>query len=255
MAWFYVILRVMILVAEKMVPEMVWISRSLRWTFFSVLMTSAMLLCDTSRISAQDIPHESDVRVGNILVYDAKWRATLNDRQRLFFDLVYAAAGTGWIDGLPYTRLISLYQQQKLDCIVAGRPGPQTGKIISTNNVNFTLKLFTHAGKEWTRHAPPSARPLIVGHLATLPNIALPLERKVIWYGIHSFDQGLALVKAGRIDLLIADEARFDNDPVVQPLGKFPIRVVDMVLQCNDSVKTRNFISQFDQRFNHALPR
>ena len=183
------------------------------------------------------------MRVGNVVTVTDQWLLSLTSEQKNFYKTLRAMSGRQWSDGLPFDRLHGLFASRQVDCIVAEAPVEPADTIASVHKVRFEMVMFARTGEALLRDDS-----VTVGYLATLPRMKLPLAQNIEWYGLRTIKQGIDLIGAGRIDVLIAHASLFDNDPSIVRLPFPPVHVIELALVCHDTLKNRNFIAAFDAR-------
>ncbi|MBV17733.1 MAG: hypothetical protein CMO05_09715 [Thalassospira sp.] len=191
---------------------------------------------------AQDDSEES-VRVGNVVTVTDQWLLSLTSEQKNFYKTLRAMSGRQWSDGLPFDRLHGLFASRQVDCIVAEAPVEPADTIASVHKVRFEMVMFARTGEALLRDDS-----VTVGYLATLPRMKLPLAQDVEWYGLRTIKQGIDLIGAGRIDVLIAHASLFEDDASIARLPFPPVHVIELALVCHDTPTNRDFITAFDAR-------
>ncbi len=195
-----------------------------------------------SEAHAQDDSDES-VRVGNVVTVTDQWLLSLTSGQKNFYKTLRAMSGRQWSDGLPFDRLHGLFASRQVDCIVAEAPVEPADTIASVHKVRFEMMMFARTGEALLRDDS-----VTVGYLATLPRMKLPLAQNIEWYGLRTIKQGIDLIGAGRIDVLIAHASLFEDDASIARLPFPPVHVIELAVVCHDTLKNRDFIAAFDAR-------
>lgn len=185
------------------------------------------------------------VRVGNVARITDEFRSRLSDVQLKFYDTLMSTSDIVFSDGLPYGRLVELYERKELDCVIDQTHLPTPETIFSSHDIRFEMVIFGRRGDNlFDRNI------VTVGYLATLPQFPVPFVQPVEWYGLRTIQQGAELVKVGRIDVLIAHAGMFRDDPLLETMPFPPVRVVELTLQCHDTPATRDFLTAFDRQMD-----
>ncbi|WP_276653911.1 hypothetical protein, partial [Thalassospira lucentensis] len=206
---------------------------------FLIVLVGIIWLCEAR---AQDDSVES-VRVGNVVTVTDQWLLSLTSGQQNFYKTLRAMSGRQWSDGLPFDRLYGLFESRQFDCIVGEAAIEPAETVASVNKVRFEMVMFARTGEALLRDDS-----VTVGYLATLPRMKLPLAQDVEWYGLRTIKQGVDLIGAGRIDVLIAHASLFDDDASIARLPFPPVHVIELALVCHDTPTNRDFITAFDAR-------
>ncbi|MBX2830079.1 MAG: hypothetical protein KTR23_02690 [Rhodospirillales bacterium] len=185
------------------------------------------------------------VKVGNVASVTSEWRATLTQQQRNFYEALLYAPGIEWNDGLPFDRLVGLFESRELDCMVAETFRIRPGVAFSENSILFEMVIFGRRGDNLL-----AKNTLTVGYPATLPQFEMPFSQPIEWYGLKTLKQGGELLKIGRIDAMVAHSGLFDGDRAIDRMPFPPVHAVELNLQCHDTPRARAFLSTFDARLD-----
>lgn len=185
------------------------------------------------------------VRIGNVTRITDEFRSRLSDDQLKFYDTLMSAPGIAFSDGLPYGRLVELYEREELDCVIGHMQLKSPATIFSSHQIHFEMVIFGRRGENLL-----DRNVVTVGYLATLPQFPVPFVQPVEWYGLRTIQQGEELVKVGRIDVLIAHADMFRDDPELETLPFPPVHQVELTLQCHDTPTTRDFLAAFDRQMD-----
>ncbi|MHC8492702.1 hypothetical protein ACTU44_08305 [Thalassospira sp. SM2505] len=221
-------------------------------SFRTVALTIVVIVCGvfsiTTTMASEPAPsgaNRAHIRVGNVVHVTPTWLSTLSSQQARFYNVLVASPDMDWHDGMPFDRMMSLYDQGNLDCIVAEGYRALEGTIISRHDVLFELVIFGRTGDTLL-----DRNVITVGYLATLPKLEMPFAQPIEWYGLRTIRQGAELVRVGRIDVLVAHAGLFDEDPLIEQMPFPPVHVVVLTLQCHDTPENRSFLSSFDRRMD-----
>jgi len=188
-------------------------------------------------------PDKSRLEIGITIRLAEEWKASLTTTQRPFFQAMIEQSEFHLNDGIPYNRLIEMFDNKELDCVVLRVPAPLEGVITANEHVTFDLILYIRRGDD-----PEVRDSLLIGHLANLPPVSVPYGSRIEFYGMRSLEQGEKLLLEGRIDGLIAHDGRYKDEQGLIAAPIPPIVHVRLGLLCHDTDYARFLLGQFDQR-------
>lgn len=188
-----------------------------------------------------------DIHIGAHVPLGKAWQEQANDHQRLFVKTLNDPPLGGIIDTLPSKRLLTLYGDGKLDCILSGSTRMNVRDVKSKAALPFELHLFTHKDTDLTIPAL-----VTIGRMAVLPPPSVPmLPHKVDWYPLQNLTQGIELLKAGRIDAILAAPSHIrslspDHRGDIVDAALPPVLNIKIPLTCHDTKANRAFVAAFD---------
>ncbi|WP_430475945.1 hypothetical protein ACQ0MK_10370 [Thalassospira lucentensis] len=215
-------------------------------TISSLLALSALLCAGSgSPATAQE-----DARIGAHVVLDDQWAQLASEENRAFVQVLRAQTGTGSIDTLPNDRLYHLYRTKKLDCILTGGWPPNDPQLRSQQTLVFEIRLFILSNTDLL-----AKDQILVGRMKQFAPPAIPLENTMVdWLPLQNLQQGFDLLRAKRIDALLAapshvqytPDSNSDTRDIVQ--ANLPaIKRIEVPLLCHDTVANRGIIERVDQ--------
>lgn len=186
---------------------------------------------------------KSRLEIGITIQLAEEWKASLTTTQRPFFQVMIEQPEFHLNDGIPYNRLIEMFDSKELDCVVLRVPAPLKGAITASEHVAFDLILYIRRGDD-----PEARDSLLIGHLANLPPVSVPYDSRIEFYGMRSLEQGEKLLLEGRIDGLIAHDGRYKDEQGLIAAPIPPIVHVRLGFVCHDTDYASFLLGQFDQR-------
>lgn len=191
---------------------------------------------------------EHAFRIGAHVALDDKWTQYTSPANRSFVSTLRKKTGSGKIETLPTDRLFQLYRAEQLDCILTGGWPHDEPQLMTKRALLFEVRLFTHAGFDLGAQDE-----ILVGRMKQFPPPALPLENTMVdWLPLQNLQQGFDLLRAGRIDALLADPSHVQNDADgphvgIVPANLPPVRQFGVPLLCHDTEGNRTFVKMLDQ--------
>lgn len=215
-------------------------------TLVTVLLMLPVLLrlLPVGEAQAQQKP----MRIGAHVYLDDWWAKHATPENRDFVTILKAHTKSGRIEALPNDRLYRQYQNRKLDCILTGGWPHDDPQLRSQRALTFEVRLFTLSDKDLS-----TQEEILVGRMKQFPPPSLPLERTMVdWFPLQNLPQGFDLLRAGRIDALIADPSHVLNAPDnihhdIIPADLPPLKTVHVPLICHDTKHNRNFVEMLDR--------
>lgn len=194
------------------------------------------------------LAEETGFRIGAHVSLNNQWARYTTPANRNFAAALQARTSSGSIETLPNDRLFHLYRSGELDCILTGGWPHDDPQLVSKHALSFEVRLFTRKDV-----ALGSKDQVLVGRLKQFPPPPLPLPDTMIdWVALQNLKQGFDLLRAGRIDALLADPSHVQNAPGAPHDGIVaadlpPVRRFDVPLLCHDNERNRHFLDILDQ--------
>ena len=181
--------------------------------------------------------------IGISVTLGENWDRSLDATQIPFFAALQAEPEFRMADGIPYNRMMELFEARDLDCVIVRLLEPMPGKVLAQEEVPFDLILYIRRGD-----SPEKRRKIVVGHLANLPPITVPYETGTEFYGMRTIEQGQQLLLQGRIDAVITHSGRLDHVPGLTRAPLPPVLHVELSLVCHDTARARQLVAEFDKK-------
>ncbi|NIY77320.1 hypothetical protein HED22_16830 [Thalassospira sp. HF15] len=188
------------------------------------------------------------LRIGAHVILDEKWSKNASRENRNFVAALKAQTKSGRIETLPSDRLYQLYQSGQLDCILTGGWPHDDPQLISKRVLTFEVRLLTLANTDL-----PARSQILVGRMKQFPPPALPLETTLVdWLPLQNLKQGFDLLRARRIDALLADPSHIQNAPQqthedIIAADLPAVKRFSVPLLCHDTDYNRDMIDMLDQ--------
>lgn len=217
-----------------------------RITVVTVLLMLSVLLC--LAVVSETKAQQNTLRIGAHVSLDNQWAKHTAPENRNFVATLKAHTQSGRIETLPNDRLYHLYETAQFDCILTGGWPHDDPQLRSKRALIFEVRLFTLSNNDLTTQDQ-----VLVGRMKQFPPPALPLENAMIdWMPLQNLKQGFDLLRAGRIDALIADPSHVHNGPDgihadIMAADLPPLRRFAVPLMCHDTAHNRNFIEMLDR--------
>ena len=190
---------------------------------------------------------QKSMRIGAHVYLDDWWAKHTSPENRNLVTALKTYTKSGRIEALPNDRLYRLYENQKLDCILTGGWPHDDPQLRSQRALIFEVRLFTLSDNDLSTQSE-----VLVGKMKQFPPPSLPLDNTMVdWFSLQNLQQGFDLLRAGRIDALIADPSHVLNAPDnihhdIIPADLPPLKRVSVPLICHDTKHNRNFVEMLD---------
>lgn len=193
---------------------------------------------------------ENPVHVASTIGFEQRWMVHALPSQRRFVSVLSTQSRSVIFDVVPLNRYDDLMTGAQTDCVMSPYPSEFRNVIVAKHGITFELKLFSRKGVPVDR-----LESLEIGHLANIPKPPIPLEAQLQWHDVRSIEQGIELLDARRLDVLIADSThvRMHENPQVVELNYPPVRIVELALVCRDTASLREFVDGFDAAMDKDL--
>lgn len=208
-------------------------------------LATAILIAATTPLRA--MADEGEFRIGAHVALDDQWTRYTTPANRRFVSTLREKTASGKIETLPTDRLYQLYRTEQLDCILTGGWPHDDPQLMTKSALLFEVRLFTHADFDLG-----AQEEILVGRMKQFPPPALPLENTLVdWLPLQNLQQGFALLRAGRIDALLADPSHVQNDADgphvgITPANLPPVRKFTVPLLCHDTEDNRALVEMLD---------
>jgi hypothetical protein len=207
-----------------------------------------MALLLAAGLPAHAATGEPDLRIGSHVLLDDQWAKYTSNENRQFVKALKARTPSGEIETLPTDRLYQLYQAVELDCILTGGWPHDDPQLSSERTLIFEVRLYRLTTMKLTLQDE-----ILVGRMKQFPPPALPLDETLVdWLPLQNLKQGFDLLRAGRIDALLADPSHVQNAPDgpqsgIVPADLPPVKRFAVPLICHDTPENRDLIEILDQ--------
>jgi hypothetical protein len=201
-----------------------------------------------THVIAQEQAAEKTLRIGSHVLLDAPWEKHTSNENRQIVAALKARTDLGEIETLPTDRLYQLYQTGDLDCILTGGWPHDDPQLSSQRALIFEVRLYRLPTMKLSIRDE-----ILVGRMKQFPPPALPLDDTLVdWLPLQNLKQGFDLLRAGRIDALLADPSHVHNSPDgpqsgIVPADLPPVKRFAVPLICHDTPDNRAFITSLDQ--------
>lgn len=200
---------------------------------------------------------DEPVHVASTVGFEQSWMSHALPDQRRFVSVLSNQKRHVIFDVVPLNRYDDLMTTEQTDCVMSAFPAEFGNVVVAKNAIAFELKLFSRKGIPLNR-----LDVVEIGHLANIPKPPVPLSGQLRWHDVRSIEQGIELLDARRLDVLIADSTHVrmhENSQIVE-LNYPPVRIVELALVCRDTVPLREFVNGFDtamakDKFEGSIPR
>lgn len=213
-----------------------------------MLGTLAVVAVISAAMPISTLADGKEFRIGAHVILDDQWTKYTTAANRSFVATLRAKTASGTIETLPTDRLYQLYRAHQLDCILTGGWPHDDPQLMTKRALTFEVRLFTRADFDLGAQDE-----ILVGRMKQFPPPALPLEKTMIdWLPLQNLQQGFDLLRAGRIDALLADPSHVQNDADgpqagIVPANLPPVRQFGVPLICHDTEGNRTFVKMLDQ--------
>jgi len=213
-----------------------------------MLAVLVMAILLVSGMPLRAMADEDAFRIGAHVILDDQWTKYTTAANQSFVATLRAKTASGTIDTLPSDRLYQLYRAHQLDCILTGGWPHDDPQLTTKRALMFEVRLFTRADFDLG-----VLDEILVGRMKQFPPPALPFEKTMIdWLPLQNLQQGFDLLRAGRVDALLADPSHVQNDADcpqagIVPANLPPVRQFGVPLLCHDTEGNRTFVKMLDQ--------
>lgn len=197
------------------------------------------------------------VHVASTISFEQNWMSHALPDQRRFVSVLSNQTRPVIFDVVPLNRYDDLMTTAQTDCVMSAFPAEFANVIVANYRIGFELKLFGRKGVPVDR-----LDRVEIGHLANIPKPPVPLQAELNWNDVRSIEQGMELLDARRIDVLIADSThiRMHENLQIVDLNYAPVRIVELALVCRETASLREFVNGFDEamakdKFEGSIPR
>lgn len=197
------------------------------------------------------------VHVASTISFEQSWMSHALADQRRFVSVLSSQTRPVIFDVVPLNRYDDLMTTAQTDCVMSAFPADFANVIVANHRIGFELKLFGRKGVPVDR-----LDRVEIGHLANIPKPPVPLQAELSWNDVRSIEQGMELLDARRIDVLIADSThiRMHKNLEIVDLNYAPVRIVELALVCRETASLREFVNGFDEamakdKFEGSIPR
>lgn len=200
---------------------------------------------------------DEPVHIASTIGFEQSWMSHALPAQRRFVSMLSSQTRPVIFDVVPLNRYDDLMTASQTDCVMSAFPAEFANVIVANYRIGFELKLFGRKGVPVDR-----LDRVEIGHLANIPKPPVPLQAELNWNDVRSIEQGMELLDARRIDVLIADSThiRMHENPQIVDLNYAPVRIVELALVCRETASLREFVKGFDEamakdKFEGSIPR